>query len=213
MSKIKVYLIDDHKLVVDLYDSLLLSSDRFVVVGKAYNGTKALEEIKQFLPDIILLDISMPDISGIELTKQIKQFHPTAKIIGVSMHSKLSYIKEMIRNGADGYLTKSSSAEEMMEGLEQVYAGHNFVCREVKDLITQSMLANNSREEENSFESLTKREVEIVNLVRQGKSSNEIAEVLHIAKKTVEVHRHNILRKLNIHSSIELTNIANSEML
>jgi DNA-binding NarL/FixJ family response regulator len=213
MSRISIYIIDDHKLVVDLYASLLGISDKFQVIGKAYDGIKALAEVEELRPDIILLDITMPDISGIELAKQIKAVHPSVKIIGVSMHSKLSYIKEMIKNGADGYLTKSSSAEEMMHGITEVYKGNNYICGEVKDLLTKNMLMPDEKEGDYGFDSLTRREIEIVNLVRLGKSSYEISDTLNIAKKTVEVHRHNILRKLNIHSSIELANLANNELL
>lgn len=213
MSRISIYIIDDHKLVVDLYASLLSASDRFQVVGKAYDGANALPEIRDLQPDIILLDITMPEFSGIELAKQIKAIHPAAKIIGVSMHSQLRYVKEMIKNGADGYLTKSSSAEEMIYGITKVYNGESYICSEVKDLLTKNMLMPDTKEAEQGFASLTRREIEIVDLVRKGKSSNEISNTLNIARKTVEVHRHNILRKLNIHSSIELTNLANNELL
>ncbi|MET0298591.1 MAG: response regulator transcription factor, partial [Flavitalea sp.] len=143
-----------------------------------------------------------------EATERIRKVSPLSKVIGVSMHSQPAYAKKMLQIGARGYVTKNSSKEEMIKAIMEVYSGNKYVCEEIKNNISDQVLEENS--DTPNVNALTEREIQIINLIKEGQSSKEIASVLAISLKTVEVHRHNILKKLKLKNSASLVNFMNN---
>ncbi|GJQ33940.1 MAG: DNA-binding response regulator [Ignavibacteriaceae bacterium] len=207
MSKITILLVDDHKLVRDSWAFVLNSDPRFKVIAESSNGNDAVEMAKDKKPDIVLMDINMTPINGFEATKLILKDSPTSKVIGVSMHSMPVYAKKMIQSGGMGYVTKNSSKEELMEAILEVYNGRKYICNEVKDIIALHELDDAGQPDLNS---LSRRELDIAELIKSGFSSREIGEKLEISLKTVEVHRYNILKKLQLKNTAALVNFVNS---
>jgi DNA-binding NarL/FixJ family response regulator len=209
MKKIRIFLVDDHRMMIDMWAALLNADPKFEVVGHGLDGESAFELVKETLPQVVLIDITLPGMSGIELTKMIKESFPSIKILGVSMHTNILLIKQMLINGASGYVSKTSSFEEMSMAITAIYNGQRFICKDVKDYITNQVISEEETDPAFKINQLTKRELEIINMIKDGLSSKEIAEKLFISKRTVEVHRYNIFRKLdvnNITSLIKLTN-------
>ena len=208
MRKIKLYLVDDHRMMIDMWGTLLSADPNFEVVGFAFDGEAALEGIKESLPNVVLMDITLPGMSGIELTKRINEKYNNIKVLGVSMHTNILLIKQLLVSGANGYVSKTSSFEEMSLAILEVNKGNRYICKDVKDFITNQVISEQDSDPSFKINQLTKRELEIVNMIKDGYSSKEIAEKLYISKRTVEVHRYNIFRKLdvsNITSLIKVT--------
>jgi len=209
MDKISILIADDHMLIRDTWSSILNSDPRFEVISRCSNGEEAIKEAQKFRPKVVLIDINMSPISGIEATQQIRKFSPASKIIGVSMHSQPAYVKKLLKLGAHGYVTKNSPQQEMFEAIEEVMKGNRYICSEVKTILSEQAF-----DEENSgANSLSNRELEIIKFIKDGLSSKEISAALNISLKTVEVHRHNILKKLNLKNSAALVNYINESGL
>lgn len=208
MGKITILIADDHKLIRETWTYILNSDIRFEVVAECGDAEQAVELAKELSPNIILMDINMPPFNGFEATEQIRKVSPDSKIIGVSMHSQPAYAKKMLQVGAKGYVTKNSSKEEMFNAITEVYNGNKYVCDEIKTIISDQLLDDNN--DAPSVNSLTEREMQIIHHIREGHSSKEIASQLDISLKTVEVHRHNILKKLKLKNSASLVNFINS---
>lgn len=206
MEKITILLVDDHKLVRDSWSFILNSDPRFEVIGETSNGEEAVEIAKVKRPDIVLMDINMTPVNGFEATKLVRKFSPASKIIGVSMHSMPAYAKRMLQSGAMGYVTKNSSKEELMEAILEVNNGQKYICNEVKNILAQQELEEGGQPDLNI---LSRRELDITKLIKEGLSSKEIAEKLDISLKTVEVHRYNILKKLHLKNTAALVNFIN----
>lgn len=208
MEKINILIADDHKLIRETWTYILNSDPRFQVVAECGDSEEAVELTKQKRPHIVLMDINMSPISGFEATEKIRKVSPGTKIIGVSMHSQPAYAKKMLQVGAKGYVTKNSSREEMFKAIMEVFRGNKYVCDEIKTIISEQLLDEN--QDTPSINALTEREIQIINHIREGLSSKEIASKLDISLKTVEVHRHNILKKLKLKNSASLVNFINS---
>jgi DNA-binding NarL/FixJ family response regulator len=209
MDKISILIADDHMLIRDTWSSILNSDPRFEVISRCSNGEEAIKEAQKLRPKVVLIDINMSPISGIEATQQIRKFSPASKIIGVSMHSQPAYVKKLLKLGAHGYVTKNSPQQEMFEAIEEVMKGNRYICSEVKTILSEQAF-----DEENSgANSLSNRELEIIKFIKDGLSSKEISAALNISLKTVEVHRHNILKKLNLKNSAALVNYINESGL
>lgn len=208
MGKITILIADDHKLIRETWTYILNSDERFEVVAECGDAEQAVELAKELNPNIVLMDINMPPFNGFEATEQIRKVSPDSKIIGVSMHSQPAYAKKMLQVGAKGYVTKNSSKEEMFNAITEVYNGNKYVCDEIKTIISDQLLDDNH--DAPSVNSLTEREMQIIHHIREGHSSKEIASQLDISLKTVEVHRHNILKKLKLKNSASLVNFINS---
>jgi DNA-binding NarL/FixJ family response regulator len=161
-------------------------------------------------PNVVLMDINMVPFSGIEATRQIKEISPETRIIGVTMHSQPAFAKKMLQFGASGYVTKNSSREEMVTAILEVAKGNKFVCEEIKDLIADNIEDQSSSTAVNT---LTEREMDVINLIRQGSSSKDISQKLEISIKTVEVHRHNILKKLKLKNAASLIHFMNNSSI
>jgi len=178
------------------------------VIATCGDADEAVQIAKEKRPNIILMDINMPPYSGIEATQQVKKFSPEARIIGVSMHSQPAYAKKMLQIGARGYVTKNSSKEEMIKAILEVQEGNKYICEEIRNIISDQLL--DEKESSPDINILTEREMQIINLIKEGFSSKEIAGSLTISLKTVEVHRHNILKKLKLKNSASLVNFINT---
>ena len=208
MEKISVLIADDHKLIRDTWSFILNNDPRFQVIAECGDSEQAVEAAKVKRPNIVLMDINMMPISGFEATERIRKVSPASKIIGVSMHSQPAYAKKMLQIGAKGYVTKNSSKEEMMKAILEVHQGNKYICEEIKNNISELILEENK--DVPNVNALTEREIQIINLIKDGQSSKEIAGQLNISLKTVEVHRHNVLKKLKLKNSASLVNFINN---
>src|SRR5580765_6529203 len=160
MEAISILIADDHKLIRDTWSFILNTDNRFKVVAECSNGEEAIEQAKQKRPQIVLMDINMTPVSGLEATRQIRKVSPGSKIIGVSMHSQPAYAKKMLQVGARGYVTKNSSREEMFKAIMEVFKGNKYVCDEIKTIISEQLLDEN--QETPNINSLTEREIQII---------------------------------------------------
>ncbi|MEJ2588511.1 MAG: response regulator transcription factor [Deltaproteobacteria bacterium] len=177
------------------------------VIGEAGNGRKGFRMVKKLRPDLILMDISLPDQNGIELTREISSLLPDSRILIVSMHSKINYIAEAFQAGATGYIVKESAAERIMKGLEYVLRGDYFLDSSVSQQVVKKLMASPAKDEKISdagYGKLSPREQEVLRLLAEGLSRKEIAKRLFISPKTVENHRTNIMNKLGLHSNMDL---------
>lgn len=208
MQKISVMIADDHKLIRETWSYILNNDDRFEVIAECGDSELAVEIAREKKPDIILMDINMMPITGFEATERIRKLSPASKIIGVSMHSQPTYAKKMLQIGAKGYVTKNSSREEMIKAILEVFGGNKYICDEIKNNISELILEENK--DVPNVNALTEREIQIINLIKEGLSSKEIASELNISLKTVEVHRHNVLKKLKLKNSASLVNFINN---
>ncbi len=211
MSRISIMIVDDHTLIRETWSFLLGRNEGFEVIAEVGDGQQAIEIARDKRPNIILLDINMSPLNGFDILKMVRKLSPGSKVIAVSMHSQPSYAKKMLRLGARGYVTKNSPRQEMLDAIKEVYNGQIYICQEVKNIISVQMLG----EEESlpGLNQLSEREIEVINLIRDGLSSKEIAARLNIAIKTVEVHRHNILKKLKVKNTASLINYINASGL
>ncbi|MBY0476239.1 MAG: response regulator transcription factor [Chitinophagaceae bacterium] len=210
MEKITVLIADDHKLIRETWSFILNSDARFSVIAQCSNGEEAIELAQKLRPKIALLDINMTPINGIEATEQIRKLSPSTKIIGVSMHSQPAYVKKLLKLGAMGYVTKNSPQQEMFEAILEVNDGKRFICSEVKTILSEQIFEDENATGANT---LSSRELDVIKYIKQGLSSKEISTELSISLKTVEVHRHNILKKLNLKNSAALVNYINASGL
>ena len=208
MDKISILLVDDHKLIRDSWSYILNNDSRFQVIGTAGTADEAVSIAKGKHPKIVLMDLNMTPVSGFDITKLIRRHSPASNIIGVSMHTMPVYAKKMMQLGAMGYVTKNSSKEEMISAIVEVSRGRKYVCEEVKNILAEQELEDKYPHADMNI--LTQREVDIVQLIKEGLSSREIAEKLEISLKTVEVHRYNILKKMNLKNTAALVNFINT---
>ncbi len=202
MSKISIAVVDDHKLFRQMWSIMFAHNNEIEITGEAGALEEAIEMIKRIRPDIVFLDINLPDGSGIDAVPLIRKFSPGTRIIAVSMHNQTAYAKKMMQMGAKGYITKNSSHEEMLIAIKEVMKGKLYVCDEIKDILSCQMLSDTPKE--SNINDLSLREIGIIKLIKEGLYSKEISLALNISIRTVEVHRHNILKKLKLKNSAAL---------
>lgn len=207
MKKIKILVVDDHRLIRETWSYVLQSNASFEIVAACNNAEVALEAGRNLRPDIVLLDINLPGMNGLEATVQFRKISPGSKILGLSMHVHLTYARQMLRNGAMGYITKNSSRQEMFDAIKEITAGRKYLCKEIREILAWKMV---SHKQEYDVHDLSPREIEIIGFIKKGDSSKEIAQALNITAKTVEVHRYNILKKLKLKNSFSLVNYFNN---
>lgn len=201
-------IVDDHTLIRETWSFLLGRDEKFEVIAEVGDGQRAIEIARDKRPNIVLLDINMAPLNGFDVLKMIRKLSPGSKVIAVSMHSQPAYAKKMLRLGARGYVTKNSPRQEMVDAIMDVTAGNTYICQEVKNILSEQMLGED--EGAAGLNQLSEREIEVINQIRDGLSSKEIADRLGISIKTVEVHRHNILKKLKVKNTASLINYINS---
>jgi DNA-binding NarL/FixJ family response regulator len=206
-----ILIIDDHALFREGLKSIIGRDNRFKVVGEAGNGREGLRMAKKLKPDVVLVDISLPDRSGIQLTSEIRTLLPESHIMIVSMHSKIDCIAEAFQAGARGYVVKESAGERLLQGLEAVGKGEYFLDSSVSHEVVKKLMKFPLKEAkitDVAYGTLTPREQEVIRLLAEGLATKEVAEKLFISPKTVENHRANIMKKLDLHSSLELFRFA-----
>lgn len=208
MKNITVAIIDDHRLIREMWSKIFAGLNQFEITGESGALDDAIEMIKIKRPDIVLLDINLEKSSGMDAVPLIRKFSPGTKIIAVSMHNQPAYAKKMLQLGARGYVTKNSSHEEIIKAAEEVMKGNVYVCSEIKNILSEQMLSDEPAE--TSVKDLSFREIQIVRLIKEGLSSKEISSRLNISTRTVEVHRHNILKKLKLKNTPSLINFINN---
>lgn len=210
---VRVLLADDHKIVRDGLRALLTRSANIEVVGEAENGRATLLLARQLKPDIIIMDVAMPDLNGIEATRQILSDLPETKVVAVSMHSDRRYVSEMLKAGAAAYLSKDYAFDELEKTIAAVSAGKIYLSPDISGVVVENYVRQTPQAEATAYSLLSDREREVLQLLAEGKTAKEIAEDLHLSIKTVETHRSNIMTKLNIHRLAELTKYAIREGL
>lgn len=205
MKTIRVIVADDHTMIRSGLRALLDREPDIEVVGEAADGRQAVQKAQELLPHVVLLDIAMPNLNGIDAARQISSKHEGMGIIILSMHADESYVLKALKAGARGYLLKDSSETDVMNAVRAISAGKAYFSPEISRIMAQDYLRHmQQRGVEDSYELLTSREREIVHMLAEGKSSKEVANVLDLSLHTVETHRSNIFQKLNLHSIPEL---------
>ncbi len=205
--KIKVLIADDHQLFREGISNLLFPIDTIEVIAQAENGVDAVNKVKHFKPDVVLLDIAMPEMNGIEACKKIKSIHPEIKIITVSMHSDKQYVKGVLEAGADGYLLKNCTLRQLTDAIQSVYDGKKYLSQDITEMVINGYLTP-ANTDENEFNQLSEREKEIFILFAEGKSTKEISEKLFISVKTVGTHKQNILVKMEMKTNTDIVKYA-----
>ena len=205
---IRILLADDHKITRQGLRSLLDKQQDMEVVAEAEDGRTAVRLAGELLPNVVIMDVTMPDLNGIEATRQIVGQSPDVKIIALSMHSDTLFVTEMLRSGASGYLLKDCAFEELSRAIHAVVAGKTYLSPSVSGVVVDDYLHRLSKADFSDSHVLTDREREVLQLLAEGKSTKRIALKLHISVKTVETHRRQMMNKLDIHTVAELTKYA-----
>ncbi|NOU15957.1 MAG: response regulator transcription factor [Bacteroidales bacterium] len=211
MNKIKVTLVDDHQLVRDGIRALLSGLDDIEVITEASDAKSILEKLKLIKPDVMIVDISLPEMSGIELTKIITTEYPTIKVIVLSMYTNQEFIFNAIKAGAKGYLPKNITREELLDAIREVYKGNEYFSKDVSNIILKSYLKqvkDPERFDSLQDEKLTNRELEILRFVAEGYSNQLVADKLFISVRTVESHKNHIMQKLELTTTVDLVKYA-----
>ena len=205
-KKIRLVLVDDHKILRDGLKQAIGREKDMVLVGEADNGRDAMVIAGQTRPDVIIMDVSMPDLNGVEASRQIINNHPDQKIIALSMHDDKRYVMGMFKAGVSGYLLKTNAFEQLADAVRQVAAGHSYISSNIAGTLIRSALDKEDAPDDS--DELSSREIEILQLIAEGKNTEYMAEVLHISKRTVENHRRSLRKKLKLHTIAELTRYA-----
>lgn len=210
-QKIRIHLADDHQVLIDGLTNLLQTVDNFEVVGNSLDGTTVYDDVISNNADILVLDISMPKKDGIDVLKDFSKKQFPCKVIILSSYDDLKIVKEVMKLGAKGYLTKKCAGENIIEAIEAIYQGQEYFCDAVRDKIFNSFMNNNPKLNKNDYVKnpvLSTREIEIIKLIALEYTGKQISEELFISMHTVETHRKNIMKKLNITTTIGLVKYA-----
>jgi len=215
MCNIKIVLADDHALIRAGYKSILEDVEDISLIGEASDGEEAVSKVLKLKPDVVVLDITMPKKSGLEAAKEIRKANSEIKILMLSMHKEEAYIRRSIENGANGYLVKDTDSEHFLVAIRTIFSGQKYFGETSSKVLLDSIISqieqgNYTSSAINSY-NLSKRELEVLELVMKGMSSNEIGLKLFVSKRTVENHRAHIMQKLDVHSVFELINKVNIE--
>jgi DNA-binding NarL/FixJ family response regulator len=210
---IKVLLVDDHAIIREGLRSLLEKQPEMEVVADTDDGRKAFDLVGELLPDIVIMDITMRGLNGIEATRQIIAQFPAVKVIALSIHSKRRDVADMLSAGASGYILKECLFDELVQAIKAVAAGGRYLSPRIADVVVSDYVKRLSATAYSPFDTLKTREREVLQLVAEGKSTKQIALELHVSTKTIEANRRQIMEKLNIHSVAELTKYAVREGL
>jgi DNA-binding NarL/FixJ family response regulator len=205
MSKYKILIADDHAMVRDGVKNLIRQNKDLIVIGEAKSGNETLELYEQLQPDLLILDISMPDMNGMEVSRAILAKNPNANIVILSMYEDEDYISRCLEYGVKGYVVKNESGGELDYAIKSVLQGKNYFSRQAQDVIFKKYSQNVSRKkQQDDTVKLTKRELEIIRLISEGLTSQQMADKLFISHRTVETHRANLMKKIGVKNAVEL---------
>ena len=205
MSSIRILLADDHTMVRDGLRALLAGQPGLEIVAEAADGRECIQLAEEHTPDVVMMDIAMPKMNGIEATRRILAVHPSTGVVILSMHQDESYVLRSLNAGAKGYLLKDSPREDILEAIRAAAGGRSFLSRKVSRMLQEEHIGElRSKGLDDSFELLTGREREILQLLAEGRANKEVASLLNISSTTVETHRGHILRKLSLHGTADL---------
>lgn len=207
---ISVILVDDHRMVLEGLKGLLAPDPEVRVIGEAENGMMAISLARRLTPDVMVLDVTMPGLNGIETMREIRTASPETEVVGLSMHAAAQVVCDMFRAGASGYILKTGSVDQLGLAIRTVMRGETFLSKEIAGLVPQELLRGQPVPTlpGQEIKELTDREREVLKLVAEGQSSKEIAEKLYVTTKTIVFHRQSIMEKLKLHSVAELTKYA-----
>jgi DNA-binding NarL/FixJ family response regulator len=209
VSKKRLLVAEDHALLRDGIKSLIETTDHLEVAAEARNGEEAVRLYQEVRPDLVLMDLSMPKVNGIRAIRHIRREDPEARILALTVHSADEYVYSTLRSGADGYVLKDATSEELLMAIDSVLAGKSFISPAISDMLINGYIKSKSVEETNApWSVLTERELDVLRLVAEGLKNKTIAEKLYISIKTVEKHRSNLMRKLDLHSAEEIRDFA-----
>jgi two-component system, NarL family, response regulator NreC len=208
MSLIRILLVDDHAILRAGLRSLLADYADMEVVGEAGDGATALERVNELKPDVVVMDVAMPGMNGLTATRQISQDHPEIKILILTQYSNREYVLPLLRAGASGYVLKQAVDTELVTAIRAVARGESFLYPPVAKLVLEAYLKDPTGASDDPYMGLTEREREILVHVARGRSTREIAEMLHISPNTVDVHRARLMQKLELHNVAEITSFA-----
>ncbi len=213
MENVRILIVDDHKIVRDGLRTLIDSEEGMEVIAEAEDGRSAVRLAEKLSPDVVIMDISMPDMNGIDATRQILRLNRRAKVIALSMYSDRRFVSGMLEAGASGYLLKDCAFEELVRAIRSVVSDQTYLSPSIAGIVVNRYIGKENRSEGSVFTNLTQREREVLQVLSEGMSTKEIAYHLNLSVKTVETHRRNIMEKLNIHSISELVKYAIREGL
>ncbi|HVP06574.1 MAG TPA: response regulator transcription factor [Candidatus Acidoferrum sp.] len=211
--KTKILIADDHRLFRDGLRNMLSRQEDLEVVGETTNGPSTVRAVDELKPDLVLMDISMPELNGVEATRRIRTAHPSVRIVVLSMHSDQRFVHESLRAGATGYLLKDCAIEELLSAIRSVMRNQMYLSQTIADSVVKDYINLARNAPTSAFSILSSREREVLQALAEGKTTKEIASQLKISIKTIETHRKQIMDKLDIHSIAELTKYAIREGL
>jgi two-component system response regulator NreC len=208
MSKIRLLLVDDHQVVRAGLRMLLMAQDDMEIVGEAGSGADALEAVRELKPDLVIMDVVMSGMSGIEATRRIRKASPDVAVLALTMHEDEQYFFEMLQAGASGYIPKRAAPDDLVSAIRVVSRGGVFLYPSLARMLVEDFLGRATQAGTPAVDRLTPREREVLTLIGEGHTNREISEELVISVKTVDRHRENIMRKLNLHRRVELVRYA-----
>ena len=209
MKNIKVLIVDDHAIVRDGIQQLLKKESDLEVIGKAIDGKQALDKTKDLKPDVVLLDIAMPNLNGLEVIDLLREAVPESQIVILSMHANESYVHQVLKSGALGYVLKASPSTDIVDAIRAAHNKEYFLSSKIKANVIHSYLkTKKERAAKSGYDLLSEREQQVFRLVVQGSSTKEIADILCVSPKTIEKHRSSIAAKLKIHGRLEMLKYA-----
>jgi DNA-binding NarL/FixJ family response regulator len=207
-SKIRILIADDHTLLRNGICALLGEEQDMVIVGEAEDGREAVRLAGQLKPNVVLMDIAMPLLNGLEATRQIKREHPETNVLVLTMYDHEEYFRQMLEVGASGYIIKRAAATELVSAIRAVYRGEAVLSPAITRLVLEDYLNHDVHRESNDPNALSSREREVLQLIAEGKTSREIADILHLSVKTVQSHRTSLMQKLDLHDRGDLIKYA-----
>jgi len=208
MNAVTVLVVDDHDVVREGIRMVLSSDPGLEVVGTASSGEEAVEKARELRPNVVVMDIGMPGISGFEATRRIREQVPETQVVALTVHDSEAYVFQMLQAGAVGYVVKRAPAEDVIQAVKRAAVGESVLHPSVARLVIRDYLARVERGEESSIDTLSDREREVLKLVAEGRTNREIAELLFLSVKTVQAHRGNLMHKLGLHDRTEVVKYA-----
>ena len=208
MTKIRLLIVDDHTLFRESLHSHLSNIENIEVVGEAGDGVEAVNKTTQLQPDVVLMDFAMPNLNGLQATRQIKKQNPSVRILILTMYETGQHIHEILHAGASGYILKKAPTKELISAIQAVFQGDAFLCPSVTKKILDEYLEQSKEKEREGYGALTEREIDLLTLIAEGKTNKEIANLLGISVHTVQTHRLNLMKKLDVHDSTQLVRYA-----